>query len=172
MCLLLKSADITPPSPHRPKHPLKVHVWAGISWVGATEIIIFDGIMDAQGYADILRAGLLPFPRSKLPVSHRLMQDNDPKHTSRLVKGFMETEGVNWWKTPPESPDCNPIENMWHELKEYLRREVKPKTKDELVSGIREFWATVSVTKCRKYIGHLKKVLPRVIELNGGPTGY
>ena len=58
------------------------------------------------------------------------------------------------------------------ELKEYLRREVKPKTKDELVSGIREFWATVSVTKCCKYIGHLKKVLPRVIELNGGPTGY
>ena len=106
--------------------------------------MIFDGIMDAQGYADILRAWLLPFLRSKLPVSHRLMQDNDPKHTSRLVKDFRETEEV---KTPPESTDCNPIENMWHELKEYSYREVKPKTKDELVSGIREFWATISVTK-------------------------
>ena len=84
VCLLLTSADITHPFQHTPKHPLKVHVWAGISWVGATEIIIFDGIMDVQGYADILQARLLPFLRSKLPVSHRLMQDNDPKHTSRL----------------------------------------------------------------------------------------
>ena len=29
-----------------------------------------------------------------------------------------------------------PIENLWHELKEYIRRVVKPKTKDELVNGI------------------------------------
>ena len=136
---------------YRAKHPTKVHVWAGISWVGATEIVIFDGLMDAEGYADILRTGLLPFIREKLPLHHRLMQDNDPKHTSRLVRTFMDTEGINWWKTPAESPDCNPIENMWHELKEYLRREVKPQTKGALIAGIQQFWATVDIAKCQKY---------------------
>ena len=35
-----------------------------------------------------------------------------------------------------------------------------------------EFWETVTVEKCRKYIKHLKKVLPKVIERGGGPTGY
>ena len=84
----------------------------------------------------------------------------------------MEEEGVNWWKTPAESPDCNPIENMWHELKEYLRREVKPQTKATLVDGIKEFWKTVDTAKCRRYIRHLRKVVPRVIEEKGGPTGY
>ncbi len=54
--------------------------------------------------------------------------------------------GVNWWATPPESPNCNPIENLWHELKEYMRREVKPTTKQELGEGI-TFWATVDVAK-------------------------
>ena len=49
----------------------------------------------------------------------------------------------------------------------YIRRVVKPKTKDELVNGILAFWATVDVAKCRKYIRHLKKVIPRVIELEG-----
>jgi hypothetical protein len=34
------------------KHQVKVHVWAGISWVRATEIVIFEGMMDAQGYID------------------------------------------------------------------------------------------------------------------------
>ena len=54
---------------------------------------------------------------------------------------------INWWKTPPESPDMNPIENLWHELKEYIRRVIKPKTKDELVAGILEFWETVDIAK-------------------------
>ena len=76
------------------------------------------------------------------------------------------------YKTPPESPDCNPIENLWHELKEFLRREVKPRTKDELVQGILQFWDTVDVAKCTRYIRHLRKVLPRIIELNGDATGY
>ena len=76
------------------------------------------------------------------------MQD-DPKHTSRLVKGFFDSNVVNWWRTPPESPNANPIENLWHEPKEFVRREVKPKKKKkaELVEGIKRFWLTVDATK-------------------------
>ena len=100
------------------------------------------------------------------------MQDNDPKHTSARVGLWFEDMGINWWKTPAESPDLNPIENMWHELKEYIRRVVKPKTKDELLAGILEFWETVDIAKCKKYIHHLRKVVPKIIQVNGGPTGY
>ena len=45
------------------------------------------------------------------------MQDNDPKHTSAAAREFFAENSINWWKTPPESPDANPIENLWHELK-------------------------------------------------------
>ena len=128
--------------------------------------------MRAPLYIEILERTLLPFIRTKMPRRHRFMQDNDPKHTSRLAGTFLEDSAVDWWKTPPESPDLNPIENLWHELKEYIRREVKPTTKDELVGGIKAFWETVTVSKCRKYISHLRKVIPRVIKLNGDATGY
>jgi hypothetical protein len=50
--------------------------------------------------------------------------------------------------------------------------EIKPKTKDELVQGILSFWRTVTVDKCTRYISHLKKVIPRIVELNGDATGY
>ena len=40
------------------------------------------------------------------------------------------------------------------------------------MNGIHRFWETVSVDKRRKYIGHLRKVLPKIIENDGGPTGY
>ena len=128
--------------------------------------------MNARLYVQILESALLPFIDTVYPDGHRFMQDNDPKHCSNYAKDFYERKGVNWMKTPPESPDLNPIENLWHEIKEFLRREVKPKTKDELIAGIKQFWETVSVDKCRKYIGHLRKVIPKVIEVDGAATGY
>ena len=123
------------------------------------------------GFIEVMTAGLIPYLQ-QINSNPRFMQDNDPKHTSTRARLWLEEKNVNWWKTPPESPDLNPIENLWHELKEYNRRVVKPKNKQELVSGIMEFWETVTVEKCRKYIKHLKKVLPKVIERGGGPTGY
>ena len=134
----------------RPKHPPKVHVWAGISLKGPTKICIFEGIMDGPLYTEILESTLLPFIEEKFPCGHRFMQDNDPKHTSRVATSFYTAKGIHWWRTPAESPDLNPIENVWHELKEFIRREVKPKTKDELIEGIRRFWSTVDVAKCTR----------------------
>ena len=90
--------------------------------------------MDAMLYITILKAGLLPFIREKYPNPHRFMQDNDPKHTSKKAAAFFAQKGINWWKTPPESPDMNPIENLRHELKEFIRHEAKPRNKSELIS--------------------------------------
>ena len=146
-------------------------MWAGISWQGKTPIVVFEGKMNAARYINVLEAGLTPF-LNNINSNPRFMQDNDPKHTSRRVGNWLEASNIHWWKTPAESPDLNPIENLWHELKEYMRRVVKPKKKDQLVSGILEFWDTVDIEKCRKYVGHLKKVVPKVIEMDGGPTGY
>ena len=49
---------------------------------------------------------------------------------------------------------------------------MKPKIKAELVEGIQRFWATVDIRKCKKYITHLHKVIPKAIELDGDATGY
>ena len=106
------------------------------------------------------------------PSSYRFMQDNDPKHTSRVAKEYFTSKDVNWWRTPPESPDMNPIENLLHELKKYIRCTVKPTNEDELVDGMSQFWESVHADKCCRYIEHLKKVLPKVIEKNGEATGY
>uniref|UniRef100_A0A1X7SGT8 Tc1-like transposase DDE domain-containing protein n=1 Tax=Amphimedon queenslandica TaxID=400682 RepID=A0A1X7SGT8_AMPQE len=69
-------------------------------------------------------------------LAHRntcFMQDNDPAHTCNKVGKWLEINNINWWHTSAASPDLNPIENMWHELKEYIRRVVKPTKKEELV---------------------------------------
>ena len=65
----------------------------------------------------ILEKTLLPMITKFYPNGHRFIQDNDPKHTSAKAQHFFNDHGVNWRYTPPESPDWNPSENMWHELK-------------------------------------------------------
>ena len=85
---------------------------------------------------------------------------------------FVRDNSINYWPTPAESPDMNPIEMLWHELKSFLRRIVKPKNKEELVEGIQQFWQTVTPEKCQRYIGHLQKVMPEVIKRQGKASGY
>ena len=163
----------TPQVP-RVKHPLKVHVWGGISRNGPTKLLIFNGIMDAEFYTrKILEETLLPsinhlYPT---PLSHRFWQDNDPKHTSKMAKKFIEQNNINWYKTPAESPDLNMIENVWSTMKYYVSKE-NPKNQKELVDSILKIWKEhLTVAQCNKYIDHMYHVLPKVIEAEGGYSG-
>ena len=116
----------------RPKHPPKVHIWAGISAKGATAAVIFTGILTATRYTDILDAALLPFIEEHYPTHHRFQQDNNPKHTSRWAQSYFKESDINWLKTPASSPDLNPIENVWGMMKNYLQSTVKPKNTHKL----------------------------------------
>ena len=40
------------------------------------------------------------------------------------------------------------------------------------MSGIEEFWQTLTPEIYRKYIGHLQKVMPKVVDVDGNPSGY
>ena len=159
----------------RPKHPAKIHVWAAISTRGASRVVLFSGIMNAHRYCKILESGLLPLIREKFgrrSCNHRFQQDNDPKHTSRFTKEFFTKKRINWFKTPAESPDLNPIENVWGSMKQFLRKEHKPQNLDELKKGIRIFWRRMTPEVCSDYIAHIQKVMIKVIEVNGEPSGY
>ena len=111
----------------RAKHPAKVLAWGGISARGATPIVMFNAIMNAKVYTQILTAALLPFASERYPDGYRFQQDNDPKHTSKWAQKFFEDNDINWWRTTASSPDLNPIELVWGSMKEYLRTYAKPK---------------------------------------------
>ena len=117
-------------------------------------------------YVEILERTLLPFKGECMPDKHRLMQNNDPKHCSKVMhQKILYGKGVNRWKTPRVSR-LQPIENLWHELKEFIKQEVKLKSKHKLVTGIQQLWGQVDGNICEKYIMHLRKVIPSNIELD------
>ena len=84
----------------------------------------------------------------------------------------MRKNKINHWPTPSESPDLNPIERIWAALKHYIRGKVKPKNKEELTQGIRDYWANLEAATCAKYIGRILKDAKLIVEREGGPAGH
>ena len=157
---------------YRHKHPPKIHVWGGISKRGATHLVMFGGVMNATRYGDILSASLVPFVQKTYPDGHRLYQDNDPKHTSKYIQNFFLQNNITWWKSPAESPDLNPIEKVWGSMKTYLRDKYKPRNLPQLKEGIKAYWSKLTPELCARYIDHLQKVMPIVVQEEGRPSGH
>ncbi len=72
------------------------------------------------------------------------LQNNDPKHKSRVVQTFLFNNGIQCIDFPPLSPDLNPIENLLSILKTKLEAR-KAKDLDELEKFVLEEWHALSL---------------------------
>jgi hypothetical protein len=104
------------------KHVPSVHVIGGISRFGATTLITFEGKMDSQSFQDFLDEFLIPFINANCRDDHRLIMDNCPSHTSARTKQFIQASNIRHYQTPAQSPDLNPIELVWHDMKDFIAR--------------------------------------------------
>ncbi|KAK3711266.1 hypothetical protein QZH41_007880 [Actinostola sp. cb2023] len=148
-----------------------VHFWLFPGLTPSTDLEVTSDAAGALDYGAFYGQDWFNGLCTQMP-DHRFQQDNDPKHTSKKAQEYYRQSGINWWPTPAESPDLNPIECIWNQLKYHLRRRVKPSNKEELVNGIKDFWATqMTQEQCREYIEHIRiKVIPKVIEVAGQAT--
>jgi len=76
-------------------------------------------------YVAALQENILPFIETiPLYIKHDFIfqQDNATIYTARITEAWFAEQAFKVMEWPPNSPDINPIEHMWHELKAALHK--------------------------------------------------
>lgn len=157
-----------------------IMLWSAITYAGVGWICRISGNMDKTLYKEILEDDLeqtiahtcekLGLRRDQVIFQH----DNDPKHTSKSVKEYLEQQSYKVMEWPSQSPDLNPIENMWSLLKRRLNDfESAPKGMEDLNERVTKVWyEQISPEECRKVIDSMPKRIKACIKAKGRWTKY
>ncbi len=129
------------------KFPQSVMVWGAMSSAGV---------------------GPLCFLRSKVLISQ---QDLAPAHSAKATSTWFKDHGIPVLNWPANSPDLNPIENLWGIVKRKMRY-ARPNNAEELKATIRATWALITPEQCHRLIDSMPRSIAAVIQAKGAPTKY
>jgi len=149
-----------------------VMVWGCVAAGGVGQMVFIDEKMNKNMYKDILSQNLIP-SALKLglnPKSFLFQQDNDPKHSSYLVQEWLVYH-CKQLKTPPQSPDLNPIEHVWDILEKRIRKHVIS-SKESLKTALMTEWDQIGANETENLVKSMGRRLQAVIDAKGGPTKY
>ena len=147
-------------------------LWGCFSSRGTGNLVKVQGIMKKEDYIKILEKNMKESAeRLQLTNNWKFQQDNDPKHTAKIVKKWFREDNVDVLEWPSQSPDLNPIENLWRELKSRVMAR-KPTNLTKLEAFAKEEWANIPQTTCRKLVDTYKNRLEAVIKNKGYAIDY
>ena len=150
---------------------VSVMFWGCFGWHGVGPLVVVEGNMDSNDYINILANHFIPWV-DNYPNSI-FQQDGASCHTSNYSTWWMGTHNIPILDWVAQSPDLNPIENLWNHLDNQVRkRKPVPRSKQELIAAIQEEWQKITIETCHHLILSMPNRVKAVIKAKGGHTKY
>lgn len=148
-----------------------IMVWASFSYSGVGPIHWIKTIMDQHIYVKILEDIMLPYASYHMPLIWIMQQYNDPKHTSKKAQKWFEDNNITVMEWPAQSPDLNPIENLWAVVKKKVS-ENHPSNNQELWAATERSWNSIPIEKCQRLVDSMPARCRAVMANKGHATKY
>ena len=149
-----------------------MNVWGCFTSSGVGRLYKIPGIMDSKMYKQILIHQLIPSANELFKdKSWVFQQDNDPKHTANNVKNYLKNKKLVVLSWPAQSPDLNPIENLWSILDHGIKTRA-PKNEEELFQILQNQWKNISGELLQSLVESMPRRCKAMIKSRGGLFRY
>ena len=98
-------------------------------------------------------------------------QDNAPCHKAASVDAYLRRAHVVTMEWPPQSPDFNPIENLWVILKRKVAAE-RPGNLNSLWEVLQRAWESISQQQIASLVGFMPERMKLAVAAKGGATRF
>ena len=161
----------TRPSASIPKFPSKVMIWDAISLRGLHPLKVTRGHVNSESYQQILHECLITSARVLYPDGFIFQQDNATPHTSRSTKEFLKEQKVEVLPWPANSPDLNPIENLWAIMKKSVEKQ-DPRDTKGMERAVTLVWNNMSHEVLESLVNSMPKRISLCIAAQGEKIDY
>ena len=128
-----------------------VMVFGMFSSQGTTPLVRLQTRVNAQIYKNIVQDHVVPIIQNSGFDRATFMQDNAPYHKAKVVMSYLSEQYFEIMDWPPQSPDLNPIENLWKTLGVKVM-ERNPTNTEDLWVKLQEEWSKISIMDCQELI--------------------
>jgi len=156
------------------KHQEKRMFWGSFSYNGVGSLHPIKGIMNADQYMQVINNKIQTDMEEAFPNSEGIFQqDLAPCHRAKKVTKLFAEKRIRVLDWPGNSPDLNPIENLWAIVK--LEAQKKDcTTMDKMTQAIIDIWFSEPKMKqhCAKLVDSMPERVNEVIQKRGGHIKY
>ena len=131
-------------------------VWGSMCYHGVGSLVRLEGRVNANDYQEVLEQYMLNDADSFIGDDFVFQHDNAPIHTACSTRQWLRDNNVTVLEWPPNSPDANPIENLWRDVKTAANRH-HPRMQEELWEAVSEAWQTIPQARAESGSEHCKK---------------